>query len=418
MRCGFRFFLPICMGLILVCAGPASAYKLIKDSTDKERDYTVLVLPYVFNSEAAGFNYGIGGGISGWPQEQAIVGGTVWKSPNGTDAIYLNLTDYQFTFAKRFFLTLHGMDASYGNMISYASSSSGASNSSSKNSYHGGHGWDQWLEGELSYVLSWGPHGDDPIHTFSTTKGTIVDGQLYDGTYDPFESGRSYLKFKPFYRKRWYREDAPSSSDVETAGVRLTWEYDNTDFWYAPSEGSKTMVRLYQGVDTGSTDSWTALELDFSSFYGLGESDWFKKQVVGFNAWAVDTLSWDERGDGSVTGESPYYMGAALGGYMHQRGYPFYRFHDKAGYNLALEYRVTPRWSPLDRYRWFKWWEVVPFAELGRVAPYFNFENVTHDLKYSVGAGVRIMILNSIIRFDAAASGEGMNGWMMVNQSF
>lgn len=407
--------------LALLVPVPAHAYKLIEDTADKHEGARVLILPFVFSTEASGFNYGAGGGISGWPQKQAIVGGAAWKSPEGTDAIYLNLTDFQLPFAKRFFVTVHGMESSYNNMMSYASgvgSNDPASNDSARDDYYQGHGWDQWVEGEVSYVLPMGPHGDEPIHTYTTKRGLLTDGSLYDGEYDPTTSGRSYIKFKPFYRKRWYQDVNVPNSSVETAGIRLTWEYDNTDFWYAPSEGSKTLVRMYQGLATGSTDHWTSLELDFSSFWAQGEDEWFKKRVMGVNLWAVDTPSWDTRNDGTVSGDSPYYMGAALGGYTRQRGYPFYRFHDKAAWNVAVEYRLTPRWSFLDGYKWFKWWEIVPFAEAGRVAPYFNSDAFVKDLKYTGGVGFRTMILNSIVRFDVAASKDGANVWAMVNQTF
>jgi len=402
---------------------PASAFKIIRDNTDSQNGTKVLVLPYAFSSEASGFGYGIGGGISGWPQEQAVVGGTVWRTSDKTNAIYLNLTDYQLPFAKRIFMTIHGFEGSYDNMTSYSSgtSSDGArpgSNDSDRNSYHQDHGWDQWAEAEFSYVLPWGPFGDDPIHTYVTTSGILSEGSTYKGEYNPFTSGRSFFKIKPFYRKRWFRDDAPANSDIETAGARLTWEYDNTDFWYDPSEGSKTIFRWWQGMNTGSTDSWTSLEFDFSKFWSLGESGMFKKQVIAFNFWTIDTPSWDYKSDGTVKGDSPYYMGATLGGYIRQRGFPFYRFHDKAAINYALEYRVTPKWNPLKSYTWFRWWEVVPFIEVGRVARYWNPADLHTKMKVSGGAGLRMMILNSVIRLDAAASKEGMNVWAMVNQAF
>ncbi len=409
--------------IAITWALPASAYKIIRDNSDSHNGTKVLVLPYAFSSEASGFGYGVGGGISGWPQEQAIVGGTVWRTSDSTDAIYLNMTDFQLPFAKRWFMTIHGFEGSYSNMVSYASGTGSdgippASNDSDRNSYHQGHGWDQWFEAEFSYVLPWGPNGDEPIHTYVTNKGILSEGGLYNGEYNPFASGRSYFKFKPFYRKRWYRDDAPNNSNSESIGARLTWEYDNTDFWYAPSEGSKTLVRWWQGLDNARGDNWTSLELDYSKFWSQSETDWFKKRVIGFNFWTVDTPSWDYKSDGTVTGESPYYMGANLGGYMRQRGFPFYRFHDKSAINYALEYRLTPKWNPLKKYQWFKWWEVVPFIEAGRVAHYWSPTELHTNMKVSGGVGLRLMILNSIIRFDTAASKEGMNVWAMVNQAF
>jgi len=404
---------------VMFCASqPVQAFKVIRDNTDSDNGTKVLVVPYGFSTEASGGGLGVGGGISGWPQEQMVVGGTVWKTFDKTDAIYLNVTDYQFSFAKSLFLTVHGFDGSYDNMVSYPSGPGRASNDSSKDSYRQGHGWDQWLEGEFTYVLPWGPFGDDPIHTYVTDRGMLSEGSLYKGEFNPFQSGRSFFKVKPFYRHRWYRDDAQVDDDVENVGVRFTWEYDNSDFSYDPSEGSKTMLRLYQGVDVGESNDWTAVEVDFSKYWSFGESSLFKKQVAAFNFWTVDTPSWDYKDNGDISGASPYFMGASLGGYNLQRGYSFYRFHDKAAINYQLEYRVIPKWNPLESYQWFKWWELVPFAEAGRVARYWSPSELHKDMKVSGGLGLRVMVLNTVLRLDLAGSNEGGNVWAMVNQTF
>lgn len=415
--------IPLFMGAVVLAAllwlsHPAQAFKMVRDNTDSENGTKVLILPYAFSSEASGTSVGIGGGISGWPQEQAIVGGTVWKSAEKTDAIYLNLTDYQLPFDDRLFMTLHGFEASYSNMISYPSGSGQGGNDSAKDSYHQGHGWDQWVEAEFTYVLPWGPNGDEPIHTYVTDRGMLSEGSIYNGTYNPMESGRSYFKVKPFYRHRWFREDAPNHTDVEDFGFRLTWEYDNSDFTYDPSEGSKTILRLWQGLKAGESERWTAVEADFSKYWPLGENSLFKKQVAAFNFWTIDTPSWQTKSNGEVTGASPYFMGAVLGGYNKQRGFPFYRFHDKSAINYQLEYRVIPKWNPLESFQWFKWWELVPFAEVGRVAPYWSPIDLHKDMKVSAGVGLRVMILNSVLRLDAAGSNEGGNIWAMINQTF
>lgn len=419
------YWLILCVGIFLVSTGvpqPCSAFKVIRDNTDSHNGTRLLVVPYAFSSEATGLGYGIGASYSGWPQEQAIVGGTVWRTSDKTDAVYLNLTDFQLPFANRVFMTLHGFEGSYDNMVSYASGTGDgkrpAENDSGRNSYYQGHGWDQWGEAVFTYVLPMGPFGDEPIHTYVTNRGLLADGSLYQGEYNPLTSGRSYVKAKPFYRKRWFQKNTPSARDVETAGMQLAWEYDNTDFSYDPSVGSKTIARIWQGLNTGSTDAWTAVEFDFSKFWALDESDWFKKKVVGFNFWTVDTPSWRNHSDGSVSGDSPYYMGASLGGYARQRGFPFYRFHDKSAINYSLEYRAMPRWSPLDSFPWFKWWEVVPFVEAGRVANYWSPVKMHSRMKFTGGVGVRAMVLNSVLRCDAAVSKEGMNVWAMINQTF
>jgi len=336
---------------VLLCGTwPAAAYKAVDDITDDHEGPRLLVIPYAFKTESSGSGFGVGASYSGWPQKQAIIGGTVWRNADHTGAVYLNLTDYQLPFARRFFLFVHGIDSSNDTMISYPSGPGGGRNDSKKDSFHKGHGWDQWVETEVSYVLPWGPYGDEPIHTYVTDRGLLKEGGVYRGVYDPFESGRSFLKMKPYYRHRWFRGDAASDTAVETAGVRLTFEYDNSDFVLDPNQGSRTILHLYQGVDAGKSDAWTGIELDFSSYWSLGETPWFAKQVAAINMWAFDTPSWDEHDDGSVSGDSPYYMGGFLGGHARQRGYPFYRFHDKAAVNYAFEYRVMPRWVRFHRF--------------------------------------------------------------------
>jgi len=405
------------MAVTFCVSQSATAFKVVRDNTDSDNGTKLLIVPYAFSTEASGGGIGVGGGLSGWPQEQMVVGGTAWKTFDKTDAIYLNVTDYQFSFDKRLFMTVHGFEGSYDNMISYGSGTGGG-NDSAKDSYHKGHGWDQWVEAEFTYALPWGPFGDEPIHTYVTDRGMLSDGSLYKGEYDPFESGRSFFKFKPFYRHRWFREDAPQNSDVEDYGFRFTYEYDNSDFSYDPSEGSKTILRLWQGLKAGESNSWTALELDFSKYLDLGESDLFSKQVAAFNFWTVDTPSWDYKDNGKVSGDSPYFMGANLGGYNRQRGYSFYRFHDKSAINYQFEYRAIPKWNPLESYQWFKWWELVPFAEVGRVARYWSPQELHKDMKVSAGLGLRVMVLNTVLRLDMAGSNEGGNIWAMVNQTF
>jgi hypothetical protein len=120
----------------------------------------------------------------------------------------------------RLFITVHGMESSYDNMLSHPSggNSRPGGNSSGKNSGYAGHGWDQWVESEESYVLPWGPHGNNPIHTYTTTRGILTEGSLYEGTYDPFSSGRSYFKVKPFYLQTLLSKRKPAAPKAPTPG--------------------------------------------------------------------------------------------------------------------------------------------------------------------------------------------------------
>ena len=68
---------------------------------------------------------------------------------------------------------------------------------------------------------------------------------------------------------------------------------------------------------------------------------------------------------------------------------------------------------------WFRQWlQFVPFAEIGRVAPAWNVEDLHEDMKWSVGLGVRFWAKGLVARIDSAASEEGFSVQMMVAQPF
>jgi hypothetical protein len=66
----------------------------------------------------------------------------------------------------------------------------------------------------------------------------------------------------------------------------------------------------------------------------------------------------------------------------------------------------------------WRWWQVVGFAEAGRVAPSWSIGDLHGDLKWSAGAGIRAMIGAGIIRLDFATSDESAQFWVMANQAF
>ena len=111
------------------------------------------------------------------------------------------------------------------------------------------------------------------------------------------------------------------------------------------------------------------------------------------------------------------------GGVERLRGYPRGRFNDKAAIYYAAELRLIPNWDPFRnwpviRYWPWRWWQVVGFAEAGRVAPSWSFGDLHDDLKWSAGVGIRAMIGAGIIRLDFATSDESAQFWVMANQAF
>lgn len=77
------------------------------------------------------------------------------------------------------------------------------------------------------------------------------------------------------------------------------------------------------------------------------------------------------------------------------RGFPTQRFNDKAAVYYAAELRMIPDWNPFYRWAWLQqqvgiqWLQLVPFVEIGRVAPEWNAEELHSDMKWCAGMGVR-----------------------------
>jgi len=106
------------------------------------------------------------------------------------------------------------------------------------------------------------------------------------------------------------------------------------------------------------------------------------------------------------------------------RGYPTQHFNDKAAVYYSAELRLIPIWNPFDswprlqKYMGVQWIQLVPFFEIGRVAPSWNIERLHSDMKRDAGLGLRLWAKGIIARIDAAASDEGAKVQMMISQLF
>ena len=94
------------------------------------------------------------------------------------------------------------------------------------------------------------------------------------------------------------------------------------------------------------------------------------------------------------------------------RGYESYRFHDKAVLYGAIEYRNTFKYKPFDGRYWadkfkFEWLQLVPYFEIGQVAPEYNLKDLTSKMKMDAGLSLRVFAAGLIVRLEVAASDEG-----------
>ena len=106
------------------------------------------------------------------------------------------------------------------------------------------------------------------------------------------------------------------------------------------------------------------------------------------------------------------------------RGYPSNRFSDRAAIYYCAELRLTLNRNPLDELPWIQkylgvqWAQIVPFVEVGRVAPKYDLEELHSDMKYDAGVGFRLLAKGMTVRIDFAGSDEGFKTQMIIFQPF
>jgi hypothetical protein len=64
------------------------------------------------------------------------------------------------------------------------------------------------------------------------------------------------------------------------------------------------------------------------------------------------------------------------------------------------------------------WWQWTVFAEAGRVHDEWEMDELHDDMKWSLGAGARIMVEGVIVRVDFATSEEQSEVQMFIGQTF
>ena len=175
------------------------------------------------------------------------------------------------------------------------------------------------------------------------------------------------------------------------------------------------------------SSTWTAIQFRHSQFFNLGETEKARQRVLAFNVWTSDVPTWNSShtgGDGEqVFHRAPLFEGSTLGGLERQRAYPSNRFHDRSAINYMAEYRYMPKWNPFPDIPFVNtlhipWWQWVAYAEVGRVADNWSFNDLHKKMKVSVGGGVRAMVYEVVIRVDVGASEEGGQLQMFFNHPF
>lgn len=420
--------------ILLLTSCPALAQDSAED-TAKASDSKVLNLPYAFYNDSFGAAVGYVYGATGYPQKQSTVLATAIAGTNSAFAFILLARDIRVPYTERFFFDTDLAVMKYGTIQSYISGNPdfpgerAGSNNSDVDNYVEGDGDDNLVRFNFKYLLPMGGGRDLP-NPPALEKGLPREGSGGGDSWNPFQSGKTFLEVKPYWRAQTINSDYDTVNTVKqkTNGSAFSVYRDNTDFQRNPSQGSAVRVRYTR--DWGWADSTQPYEVgdvEISKYISLGSSENYRQHVLALDFWTSNAFSWDDTSmqDGKrVFNRPPAYLGSTLGGLWRMRGFPSSRFNDQAAVYYALEYRLIPQWNPfahsdwMRRYLGIEWWQWVTFVEAGRVAPVWTMSELHSAMKCDAGIGVRAMAKGIVIRVDMAGSKEGMAVSMMVGQPF
>jgi hypothetical protein len=272
---------------------------------------------------------------------------------------------------------------------------------------------------EFRYTLPWGHYREDAIHTYITDNGLLKKNPSGAESLNPLKSGCSTLFFQPYYRKQY-----TDVEEKETLFFKVGYEHDNRDYVPNPHRGYRVKGSFLQDPNwLDHSRKWNSVEGELSGFIPLWDTSWSRQQTLALTTWMAYSPTYDVDSDSENNGKPPYFTGPTLGGFWRMRGYPAYRFHDKAAVYYSAEYRLMPEWQPFGDIDLLKplnirWWQIVGLVEVGRVAPSWDLATLHSDMKYDFGIGLRGMFYASIGRIGLVVSEEGFFFTAMIGQTF
>jgi hypothetical protein len=393
------------------------------DEEGEIRSHTI-VLPYAFSSETLGFGVGVGGSYGPKSHPQSLYYGTAYATDNGSAFALLGGHNLPAPGMERLLFRPTVSLGHYTKMRIYIDGNPdftderAGSNESSPDNYLEEDARDLIVNLEMRYTLPWGHFRDRATHTYITENGLLKENPSGAESINPLRSGLSSILFKPYYRRQF-----TEAKQGETLYFQLGYEHDNRDFIPNPHRGYKAKAAISHDPDwLAETRKWTSLEGELDGFIPLWDTSWSRQQTLALSWWSAYSPTFDASSPDNE-GKPPYFTGPTLGGLWRMRGFPSYRFHDKAAIHYTAEYRVMPEWQPfgkidlLDPLK-IRWWQLVGLVEAGRVAPTWNFETLHTDMKFDVGVGLRGMFHTGIGRLDFVVSEEGFSLVAMFGQTF
>ncbi len=397
---------------------------------DTNKSKAAIVLPYAFSSDSTGLAFGIGGILNGYIQDNMTIVATAYfgealsildqvsgKKEINSYGTFFGITNYQSFFNDRIFLSCLGSYSYYANQKIYIDGSS----DSKKNDVLLTPGFSNWIEIPIRITLPLGENKDSPITNYTLKDGFVINRENHGGGL-PFVTGSTVLEIKPFY-SNFSSEKASKTENWKTNGIKFTLIHDNVDFIPNPSRGYRFKLHYDTDFDSfNSTQSWSNVRAQYTQFIELPNSRWDRQSVIALNIWSSYSPSWDTEEIYKDSHRPPTWEGSRLGGWNRMRAYDSNRFSDKAAIYYGIEHRIIPYLNPLKKKKWMPinidWFQVVSFAEMGNVAPEFNLKELHTNLKWDVGMSLRALAANLPIRYDLAYGAEGLNMWVMINETF
>ena len=416
----------------VVFAGPfrASAEEVEMVPVGLEQADRTISLPYGFYNDAFGVAAAYVYAAVGTPQPQSALIATAMVGSKGSAMAFLMGRDIRVFGVERLFMDpivstgyFSDTDAFISGNPSFPGERAG-SNGSDRNNFVTGSGWDNFFRVTFKYVLPIGNGRDQVVHSYQVKGGLLESGASGGSSWNPLESGRTFLQVRPFYRSMEINSDYFDAVQ-RTNGLEFSLFWDNRDFTANPSRGNALQLREMRDYGwANSSNPWTVYAAELDQYFSLGPSDTFRQRVLAFDIWTAYSPSWEVQPDGSIANRPPTFAGATLGGLFRMRGFPSQRFSDKAGVYYGAEYRMIPNWNPFNNWTWLQrhlgvlWVQIVPFVEAGRVAPSWNLDELHSSMKWDGGVGIRAMLKGLVVRIDVAGSSEGGSVAMMVSQPF
>ena len=400
----------------------------VSSKKDQESVYEAdfAAVPFIFSTENLSATLGVAGVLKHAGQAQASLFGIGLYSKNDSWLTYLGINNYQLPKLDQWLFSGEYYRANYKQGVYFVPS--GTEGTQGVNGKVGVPtdrvvtvGDETYAKLHVKYVLPWGRGSQGAARSLIPARKNI--------SWDPRESGVSSITLTPFIQTRELvgYDDLPTKAQ----GVKLKLDWDNRDNGKNSHTGGRTSLTFSRdfganGSENGKSDreSWTTWEFEQSAFFSLGENSWFDEQTLALNLYVADTPTWN---DGDIASgdyhRPPSFAGVSLGGFDSLRGYSSKQFVGRSAVLYSSEYRMQPKWQPLQTLPIFNlynvpWWQWVVFAEAGQVSDELNFNELHQDMKWTLGAGMRFEVEGVVVRTEFAYSGDERQFWVMVNQPF